>query len=428
MRIRVSHQRCLTLVVVSCIVVRLLVMTALQSWNLGPRYGYRDGEIASAIAAGDGFSWPRNSSYYPTNGEPELTAWQAPVYPYIIAAVFHFLGIYSRSSALVLIIFQILLSALTCILLFQLGRRLFNANAGLLAGLMFAFYPSAVHFAVRTVEPVSLLIVLLLLFLLQVLQLDKNPSRGKAALAGGIFGIGLLTDPTIALFLPFALAWLLFSRRHEYGRRIAAIAMILMVAWLTISPRQIRDYMVFHQIFFIKSNFTRELFMGNYGSGEAGAEEPRQMTTLNEAQRGKLYRGKFLESVVENPGQFLRSTLRRVAQFWTMPPEDQAEKENSSGAAKQIVAFSYYAVFALGITGIGLTLLRGSAVHLLLMALLSLPVPYYLTWFTRFRYRFPVEPLLIIFAAYAVVRLSPRSAVTRNNAKGMEKHGHLRNS
>ena len=145
----IANRKCLALVVVSCIVVRLLAMTALQSWNLGPRYGYRDGEIGAAIAAGDGFSWPRESHYHDTNGEPELTAWQAPVYPYVIAAAFHLLGTYSRSSAIALYVFQIVLSALTCIFIFQLGRKLFNENTGLLAGLMFAFYPSAVHFAVR---------------------------------------------------------------------------------------------------------------------------------------------------------------------------------------------------------------------------------------------------------------------------------------
>ncbi len=407
MRIWLSPQKGLAFVVLSCVVVRLLAMIALQSWNLEPRYGFRDGEIGAAIAAGDGFSWPRDSHYYPTNGEPEPTAWQAPVYPYIIAAAFHFLGTFSRASALFLIIFQILISAPVCILLFKLGRRLFNTNTGLLAGLIFALYPPAVHFAIQKIALANLLVFLLLLFLLQLLQLAENPSISKATLAGITFGIGLLTDPTIAGFLPLALGWLFFRCSGEYRRRVTAVAIMLLAICLTISPKLIRDYLMFHHFVFIKSNFTRELFMANYGTSEAMIEERRKMTVLDEGERGKEYTAEFLQSVAQEPVRFAQKILRRVVKFWTTPPVDRSDEEGS-GIAERVVILSYFAVLALGAIGIGLTLFKETGGQLILMAILALPIPYYLTWFSRFRYRFPVEPLLIIFAAYTVVWLCQR--------------------
>ena len=41
---------------------------------------------------------------------------------------------------------------------------------------------------------------------------------------------------------------------------------------------------------------------------------------------------------------------------------------------------------------------------ILILVLLSFPIPYYFTIVGLFRYRFPLEPLLMIFAAYTLER------------------------
>jgi hypothetical protein len=37
---------------------------------------------------------------------------------------------------------------------------------------------------------------------------------------------------------------------------------------------------------------------------------------------------------------------------------------------------------------------------------LTMPIPFYLTWALLGRFRFPVEPVLILFAAYALSSLA----------------------
>jgi len=412
-----SPRKGILAIVAVSVVLRLGCMVALQSWKSGEdgRYGFRDGEIGAALAAGDGFSWPRDSRYHPTNGQPQPTAWQAPVYPYIIGAAFGMLGTYSQAAAVALIVLQALSAALSCVLLVKVGQRLFDLRAGFLAALIFALYPSALYFSAHQIELVNLLIPLLLLFMLQMLRLGENSEPKGAAAAGGALGIGLLTDPTIAAFLPFALGWLLLRPSGSRRSRIVAAATLLLVAVAVIAPWQVRNHLVFGRFFFIKSNLGRELLAGNYGDGEETREIILQgTTTLDEGKQDKLFQNEFLKSVVRKPGLFVRCTVNRVVQFWATLPVDQSEKQRG-GTMQRVVSLSYLAVLTLGLTGLGLTLLKGAGVRLLSMALLSLPVPYYLTWYSRFRYRFPLEAILIVFAAYAVARawqwVSRRGAV-----------------
>ena len=59
-------------------------------------FGWEMGRIGASIASGHGFSNP----FGPPTGP---TAWEPPLYPYLIAGVFHVFGIYSKASAFVLL-------------------------------------------------------------------------------------------------------------------------------------------------------------------------------------------------------------------------------------------------------------------------------------------------------------------------------------
>src|SRR5919201_723049 len=71
-------------------------------------FGYEMGRIAQAIASGHGFS---NPFQVPTGP----TAWEAPLYPYLTGGIFRMFGVYTYSSAFVLLTINSLFSALICI-------------------------------------------------------------------------------------------------------------------------------------------------------------------------------------------------------------------------------------------------------------------------------------------------------------------------
>jgi hypothetical protein len=59
-------------------------------------FGWEMGRIGRSLALGQGFSNPFSATTGPT-------AWEPPLYPFLIAAVFHLFGIYTHASAVVLL-------------------------------------------------------------------------------------------------------------------------------------------------------------------------------------------------------------------------------------------------------------------------------------------------------------------------------------
>src|SRR5579863_3266142 len=79
-------------------------------------FGWEMGRVARSIALGQGFSNPYGGNTGPS-------AWEPPLYPYLMGAVFKVFGIYSYASAWVLLTFNSLLASLTCIPIYWIAHR-----------------------------------------------------------------------------------------------------------------------------------------------------------------------------------------------------------------------------------------------------------------------------------------------------------------
>ncbi len=409
------------------LVARLGAMIILQSWEVeeSSRFGFRDGEIGEALATGQGFSWPADGSYNPKKSTTP-TSWQAPVYPFIMAAFFKLFGVFSQESRLALILFQILISLLLCWLLFVSGKLIFNPWTGLLAALIFAFYPPALHLTIEKVCSSSLFVLLLILFVVLCIRLDEKLDIKTSILAGFIFGTAALTDPVIFAFFPFALAWLSAGRASELKQRLPVVFLVVLTVCITIAPWQIRNYLVFDQVFLIKSNFSRELFMGNFDSSTAHLEEQRYRSEMDEGETDKVYWAKSLDAILAQPFQFTASIYERFKFYWTQLPRPSGISDGVRGSAgvggfsglkELLTGAAYLFILLSGLAGICLGVAKGRGAFLLFLAIASMPVPYYLTWFTRFRYRFPTEVILIVFAGLALYELADFT-VKRLQARG----------
>src|SRR6266496_1821008 len=79
-------------------------------------FGWEMGRVGQAIAEGKGFSNPYGAQTGPT-------AWEPPIYPYLIGGVFQLFGIYSNTSAIGLPAINRLVSAVTCNPVFLNARQ-----------------------------------------------------------------------------------------------------------------------------------------------------------------------------------------------------------------------------------------------------------------------------------------------------------------
>jgi hypothetical protein len=82
-------------------------------------FGWEMGRVARSIALGQGFSNP-----YDANTGP--TAWEPPIYPYLMAGAFKLFGIYTYASAWALLTLNSIFASLTTIPVFLIALRTFD--------------------------------------------------------------------------------------------------------------------------------------------------------------------------------------------------------------------------------------------------------------------------------------------------------------
>ena len=192
-------------------------------------FGWEMGSIGRSLAAGEGFSSPFGAPTGPT-------AWEPPLYPYLIAGVFKVFGIYSLASAVVLLAINSVFSALTCIPIFWIARRSFGERVALWTCWMWALLPPIMTWATRWVWETSLAAFLLtwLFWLTLVMEdgeLSFSPSESVQesptnqgyrglfpwALFGLLWGIAALVNTSLLSFLPVSGLWICWRSFNQRG-------------------------------------------------------------------------------------------------------------------------------------------------------------------------------------------------------------------
>src|SRR5438034_10253746 len=214
-------------ITLTAFLLRLSVISIGHTYRITPRrdhfqYGWEMGRIARSIAGGQGFSSPTDLPTGPS-------AWAAPVYPYILGGVFKLFGVYSFLSAWVILVFNSIFSALTCLTLCHIGWRMYGISVGRAAAWTWALFPYAIYWPTRVVWETSLTAFLLSLALLLTLRMgDQPPRRSTWVLFGLVWGVIGLTNPAVLSMMPFCLLWLL--ARASWRSQLAGVALCVIPA------------------------------------------------------------------------------------------------------------------------------------------------------------------------------------------------------
>ncbi len=121
--------------------------------------------------------------------------WWAPLYPYILGGLFALLGPDNLTGA---VIGQAALGAITCAMLYLLGRRLFDEPTGLLAGLMAACYGPSIFYS-GILLSATLEVFMSVAILLALTRARSFPTFGRWLIAGMAMGLGCLARPNFLL-------------------------------------------------------------------------------------------------------------------------------------------------------------------------------------------------------------------------------------
>src|SRR5690349_6441247 len=174
-------------------------------------FGWEMGRIGQALATGQGFSNP----FGPVTGP---TAWEPPLYPVLIAGVFKVFGVYSRASAWMLLTINSFFSALNCLPLFLITRRLFGEKLAVWTAWTWALLPYAIYWCTHWVWETSLSALLLSVIFWYAITMAEREGWRPWIEFGLLWGVAALNSPVLLSFLPVSGLWA-WRERWKAGKR-----------------------------------------------------------------------------------------------------------------------------------------------------------------------------------------------------------------
>ena len=384
-------------------------------------FHFESGNIAISLARGKGFGSP---FLVPTGP----TAWMTPIYPFLLAAILRYFGIYTFQSFIAAVGLNILFSTLACIPIFYIGKRIGGEGLGLFAASLWAIFPNANLLTFESLWDASVDSFLCASILWATLALEAHPRpRMRHWIGYGLlWGIALMTNATFEILLPFLLGWIAYRHRKkgfEPWARQAAVSIFVII--LCCVPWTARNYRVFHALVPLRSVFGLQTWLGNNSETTPvwlGIQHP----IFNSAEREKYIemgeiaymrekRDLAIEFVLENPGRVLELSVLRFVTVWSggtaYPVKDFFE--NHDLWFRYVLLFNIFAGIG---TLVGILLLwRAHSEYTFPLAatILIYPVPYYLT-LVEPRYRLPIDPLVMLLLAVALQGLLGRGEIAES--------------
>lgn len=401
-------RRILFWMVVCGLLIRLAVGVVTVTPYLNPGriqlvFGLEGGRIAWSIARGDGFG---NPLAIPTGP----SAWRAPVFPYVMAGFFKVFGIHSYSAAILMLAMNCLISALTSIPLYRLGELSFNARVGRWAGWIWAFFPYAIVNSTDKIFDTPLSVLLIAVLLVETLRMRQATRPLAWVWHGALWAFAVLTHTGVLIVLPFFWLWILWQMTPPFAERSKLAALGTLVFFLCVTPWLWRNYAAFGRFVPFRSNLAMELRVGNALVDvprndnlhpTSNLEEARRMQKAGEVAYMEEKMAQFRQFVREHPEAFAVRTVRRFFHYWfsiwEYRPARLAEKPFETA---DIPFAGFVTLTAL----VGLRRLwkrdwREAIPYALFLGLYPLVI--YVTH-RSYRYRHPVDPVLVVLAAAAM--------------------------
>ena len=348
-------------------------------------------------------------------GVGEGPFWQPPLYPYFLGAV---KVLFPESFFYAVRFVQALLGALVCAMSWWIGRALFNPAVGLLAGIGAALCGPLIFFDGELL-PASLAAFVDLLALVVLLRVWRRPSRWGFLGAGAAFGVGALAVPTVLTFavaVPIVLLWRAPCRQGLIWTGAFALGVILAV-----TPVAWRNWAIGGDGVGISYNAGINLYIGNnpdYAETVAirpGWEwdelvtQPARAGIERPSAKSAYFAERAWDYIKGDPTGWLGLMGHKLGAFWhgdergrNQPIYFWRTYSNVLSASlwKAGIAFPFGLVAPLALWGMLLSLRRiGPTWPLLYVLSYCLGV---VAFFVAARYRVPVLPVLLVFAAYGL--------------------------
>lgn len=373
-------------------------------------------ELATNIAERGEFAQvDYRSNVAPEPGqEPVPTAYRAPGYPAFLA-LFAWAGDGIRAMRWG----GVLLFGASLLTLFSCLRRLHSDRAGLVGALMVLGCP-AILYCVTVLYPQTLASLLLLLVFRGALELGPRAGHLRFAVNGLVFGALILTTPIFLLTLPIYVIWLLTAGRAPW-RHVGVFA--ISVA-LTVGSWTARNAVAFGEFVPVATSAGFNFASGNCDEARYNTSLDvrwdesvyTELTGKGEVESNRILVEAGLDWIAEDPGRAALLYVQKFAHWFAYSNtllSDTAVEGGATSMSSRVrewaLLLSYGGLVFLLLCRIVFSKLAPWNRYDLLAALFYVALGLaYALFFTRVRFRIPVDWLLICTVAPFVAAVLDR--------------------
>ena len=366
------------------------------------------------IAAGD---WFGTGVFY-----------QAPLYPYFLGVLQFLFG----HNLWLIRFMQILMGAVSCGLIFLVATRLFSLRAGIIAGVLLATYAPAIFFDGLIEKSILDLFLLATLLWLMTQPGDRGTARRWLIIGLIVAFLGLSRENALVL-IPILLLWIAFhSRVTALPIKFRWMGLFIVGLMIVLMPVGLRNYVAGGEFKLTTSQFGPNFFIGNNPKADGTYESVRQVIlepqlegsdakrlaeqklgrSLRPGEVSEYWSGRAWAFIEDQPSAWLRLLTRKWLMVWNAREIEDSDDfyiyQQWSGLLALLAKLNHFGILTpLAFAGICFT--AGHWRRLWWLYLMVLGFAAAVAVFYVFgRYRYPLVPMLVLFAGAGMAGLFER--------------------
>lgn len=405
------------LVLLFCAALLLRAIYLLESQSSSPFYdapvvdalSYL--ELARSIASGQ---WSGGKAAF----------WQPPAFPYMLAGL---VALFGDNVFTAVRVVHALLGATSVVLVYQLARRCVTESTALIGAGATALYGPLLYFEGELLS-VALEVFAYLALILLMLRATERERWGDWAAAGLVAGLATITRPNVLVFVALAGAMHVARQASTAARRRAASRLLIGAAGLAIvvAPVTLRNAVVGGEFVLVSANGGVNFHIGNHAHQDSMVAihpgihwdrlvaEPLAAGYSSAGQRSRYFFEQGVASIIHDPLGWVEGLGHKA---WQLVQGPEIKRNQDVYYARrhsrllsvllwdQWLSFPHGIVAPLALLGLLVSWRRSEPTWALMRLFLAGYAGSVLLFFVTSRYRTPLVPVAMIFAAVAVQHL-----------------------
>lgn len=323
---------------------------------------------------------------------------QSPLYPYFLALIYSLFG----HSSVMARIFQMIMGAGICVLLYLIGSRIFNRTVAVISGIICSLYGVLIFYEGELLR-VTITVFLTVLLVFSITRLSKSKKAVIWLIPGIVLGLLILCRPNNIILILFILAWIFYTTLKKKKLLAERFICFSFGVLLALTPLFIRNHIVGVNLFSMSSQGVNAFICGHDSrSTGCGFYHIQDDTYLGKNQIQTCFN--ILKTAFKTPSKWFKQQAKKFNAFWNgyeIPNNSNFYLSRKFSSLLSLPLPGFVFIASMGIIGIIVSIQNWQKyllVYLIIIGCFCSVMAFYILS----RFRQPIVPFLILFTGFFI--------------------------